>query len=207
MIQGMEEKGMNGIDEILPSLPEWLRDDLTKPEFKENCEAHFLMLDEDDSGELSIEETYKVLQELTGEKPIHIEKRHCHRFVSAFDNDGNGNLDLHEFTNFVRFAMAMCYLEGERVKEQQRQADLRLQETMATLGKDLATIEKVIAGMPLPVRKMMENVEYTKTFKDRWNSLDTDRSGTLDIDELLPLVQEMCAGCGIEEASLDIAHC
>lgn len=207
MIETMESKGMLGLDAIVPQLPVWLKDDLMNPEFKQNCDAHFMRLDEDGSGALSLEEIYPMLLEITGEKPLHIEKKHCHRFICAFDSDGNGCLDIEEFTNFVRFAMAMCYLEGERVKEQQRQAQIRLQETMAKVSGDMQDMDKIIKTMPEPVRKMMDNVEYTKTFKDRWNALDSDRSGTLEIEELFPIVQELCETSEIEGAKLDSEQC
>eukprot|EP00746_Dinoflagellata_sp_MGD_P000465 gnl/MRDRNA2_/MRDRNA2_100827_c0_seq1.p1 gnl/MRDRNA2_/MRDRNA2_100827_c0~~gnl/MRDRNA2_/MRDRNA2_100827_c0_seq1.p1 ORF type:complete len:737 (-),score=228.57 gnl/MRDRNA2_/MRDRNA2_100827_c0_seq1:193-2223(-) len=198
---------MAGLEKIIPMLPDWLQDDILKPEFKENCEMRFSQLDEDGSNELSIAEIFPLLLELTGEKPIHIEKKHCMRFISAFDKDGNGHLDIEEFTNFVRFAMAMVYLEGERLKEQQAAAQARLEETMSKVNADLGDLQKTISKMPLPVKKMMENVENTKTFKDRWNALDSDRSGTLEIHELLPLVQELCEGQGVEGARLDVEQC
>jgi len=51
---------------------------------------------------------------------------------------------------------------------------------------------------PAPIKKMMDNVENTRTFKDRWAALDVDGSGTLEIHELLPVVQEMCEGNDID---------
>jgi Ca2+-binding EF-hand superfamily protein len=207
MIESMEAGGMAGLNAVLPSLPDWLQDNLTNPSFKKLCDQRFLELDEDGSNELSIEEIYPLLLELTGESGLHIEKRHCHRFISAFDKDGNGNLDLEEFTNFVRFAMAYVYLEGEKIKEQQASAQRRLQEQMSKVNADLTDLPGLIAKMPPPVRKLMDNVERSKTFIDRWNALDIDRSGTLEIFELLPLVSELCEGMGIESATLDAEQC
>merc|ERR1719171_2992830 len=44
---------------------------------------------------------------------------------------------------------------------------------------------------------MLENVEFTRTFQERWAALDLDESGTLEMEEIYPLLCELVNASGI----------
>merc|ERR1712178_294249 len=93
-----------------------MQDIFRDPAWEEDVMSQFQQLDLDGNGALSPEELFPVVVEISSVHPCAISAEHCARFTQIFDKDGSGKIEKNEFVGFVKFLMAMMYLEGEKEK-------------------------------------------------------------------------------------------
>jgi len=197
------------LDEVLPLLPMAVQDELTSPEFAENCMAYFDELDKDGSGSLEPTELVPVFIELAKVHPFALTDEQCLRFVDIFDTESTGVISRNEFINAVRFVEIMGYLETEEGNVVQDVADVavgekKVEELLAMMERDRGAIAKIIPLLPESVYNHLTSDEFVEQCLDRFDDLDKDKNGVLEPNELFPLIIELSEA---HPYSIDMAQC
>jgi len=94
-----------------PSTPDWLKLLFESKEFADECEAYFILFDEDGNGFLSPDELFPIVQEISAVHPINITEEHCNRLSIIFDEDKNGVISRDEFSDLVKFILIIQWLQ------------------------------------------------------------------------------------------------
>merc|ERR1712224_635740 len=99
--------------------------------------------------------------------------------------------------DFARFLCIMSYLhsdegkqtmkDGLRIMESSREID----ELVEILKKDRRDMRKVIPYLPEGLRDELLSDAFASTCMEKFKSLDKDGNGSLDPEELYPLILEM----------------
>jgi len=116
-------KGKEGVQKVLPFLPQWLVDGICSDSFAADCQQRFESLDADQNGYLDPKELYPVVVDMSAAHPFSVSLEHCKRLVVLFDTDKNGVISRSEFADFAMFVMIACYLETEEGKSLARTAE------------------------------------------------------------------------------------
>jgi Ca2+-binding EF-hand superfamily protein len=197
------------IDDILPFLPPELNEDLMSYDFERHCMEDFKELDKANSGVLEPKELIPVILHLSKGHHLALEFDHVMEFVQIFDTKKNGVLTPSEFVNFCRFMIVIGYLESEEGRAVVEAVDVsagarQVNELLETLEKDRNAIHKVVPLLPAEVYDDVTSDSFMKDCQDRFAALDKDKSGTLEPEELYPVIVELSQA---HPYAIDIEHC
>jgi len=130
-----------------------------------------------------------------------ITERECKSFLEAFDTDGNGVLDRNEYADFMKFAVCKSFIE-EQYQEEKAQAEAEIADyedmldgdnlvnkLLDDLRKDIKNVNEIFAHLPVDIQDMLKSDEFIQQRVEEFNGLDADGSGTLELDELYPLIE------------------
>mmetsp|Transcript_4524 Transcript_4524/g.11047 ORF Transcript_4524/g.11047 Transcript_4524/m.11047 type:complete len:634 (+) Transcript_4524:102-2003(+) len=148
------------------------------------------------------------------------------RFMAIFDQDGNGSLDKNEFADFVKFSICRSWIEDQYLEEGYYNEDEEGGETTPLFNS--GEEQEIIEGeqvMDDTIAKLEEGPNSAKYFLDKlspeqraeimsedfamqrrleFDSLDDDASGTLEINELFPLIEAIA---DVHPWSITYEHC
>jgi Ca2+-binding EF-hand superfamily protein len=105
------------IHQVIPYLPDSLRDDLTSDHFTVECLAFFKELDKDGNGSLDPVELYPMVQSLSNAHESSLDLDQCRQFMAIFDDAKTGVISVEEFVNFARFLIVMAWLRSHEGQE------------------------------------------------------------------------------------------
>jgi len=202
------------ISEIVPYLPDWLYELLVGDEFLDSCEANFRRLDADGSGALEPAELLPVIVELCKDHPMQIDLEKCVNFAKVFDVNGDGVIKEDEFIDLAQFLMVMNFLDsadptenasvtsetrrrgciqsGREGSKAGKKADKTFNEFLQMLESDRDAIVEIVPYLPDWLYDFIVSDEFLDNCDDQFAALDVDLSGSLEPDELLPIIAGMC---------------
>ena len=210
------------VDELREELPPALQDTLASAEFVGMCMDKFDALDTDLSGVLEADELSPLMVEMLGEGggEASLTLDQCTRFSSLFDRDGDGTIDRGEFYHLVVFVVVLNYLESLREAEAEmaEAADLargeaveevfkdtqRVTSMLENLARNTRLVDDMLLRLPRDLQAVIGSPQFTELVEQRFDALDTDRSNTLDADELYEV---MCDLTGDLSYSVTRDHC
>jgi Ca2+-binding EF-hand superfamily protein len=202
----MMEKDRKAIHKIISLLPAPVYDYLTSDEFVQRCSDRFHELDQDKTGVLRPHELAPLVVELTSTSPLAISDEQCARFTQIFDIYGDGVLRPDEFLDFARFLTIMAYLQSDDgVAEAQKakrvlEDSKKIEQLLEMLHNDRRVIQDVLPHLPDWLQEELMSYEFSTRCMDHFKTLDADGNGTLEPDELYPLVLQMAEA---QELALD----
>ena len=189
------EKGKDALFEVMSMLPPELCEHLDSPEFQLSCHEQFDALDEDRSGSLTVDELYPVIAELAGTREWVVTEEQCSRFANIFDEDGNGDISKSEFVAFMQFALAMLHCEQQRkaaeAEEEIFEGDMAIEGMLAKLEEGKDALFEIMSMLPPDLGEYLDSSEFQMTCHEQFDGLDEDRSGSLTVDELYPVIAEL----------------
>lgn len=128
-----------------------------------------------------------------------------------FDADGNGSISRSEFCDFARFVVVLSYLhetnEGRELRALVREGGAtaapggsqRMDKLLNLLREDRARIAAVVPYLPESLMAWLLGQEYAEQCCASFAALDADGNGSLDAEELYPVIIEVvggyCADC------------
>mmetsp|Transcript_56537 Transcript_56537/g.150694 ORF Transcript_56537/g.150694 Transcript_56537/m.150694 type:complete len:340 (-) Transcript_56537:123-1142(-) len=83
------------------------------PSFVEKLMQGFDILDEKRAGQLDPNELAPLIAGITTDHPLVVTPDHCRRLARAFDRDGKGAITRDEYVEFVKFVVAMRWMEEQ----------------------------------------------------------------------------------------------
>lgn len=206
----MMRKNRGAIHKIVPMLPAEVYDEITSDGFITECQNRFLLLDKDGNGTLEPAELYPVIVELSQAHPYAIDLEHCKAFTSIFDIHGNGVIMKDEFVDFVRFLFIMSYMETPEGRQKMNDgiaimdSACQIDDLLEVLKKDRRDMRKVIPYLPDALRNELLGNEFTNQCLATFKSLDKDGNGSLDPEELYPIILDMT---NAHKYALDMDQC
>jgi Ca2+-binding EF-hand superfamily protein len=218
----MLEEDKEKICEVVPFLPDWLYSELTSDDFLDSAEAQFAALDKDNSGSLEPGELISLIAELSNAHPTTIDLDKCKRFVKVFDVHEDGVIRGDEFIEFAQFILVMNYLSaqgpnGDKPKYDKRGSistgrdalDIKTSEKsfgdfIQALEADRDAICEIVPFLPDWLYELLSSDEFMDDCEAQFRALDVDSSGSLEPDELLPIIAGMCQQHPMD---IDIAKC
>eukprot|EP00931_Biecheleriopsis_adriatica_P089730 TRINITY_DN63817_c0_g1_i1.p1 TRINITY_DN63817_c0_g1~~TRINITY_DN63817_c0_g1_i1.p1 ORF type:complete len:1120 (+),score=314.25 TRINITY_DN63817_c0_g1_i1:110-3469(+) len=204
------ERDRHSAQKIIPLLPNDIYKQLTSKEFVAECKQQFKELDKDNSGNLEPSELFDVIVDLSSAHPYAVSLDQCERFTRIFDLRGDGKLHQDEFLDFVRFLCVMSYLhsEGGKAAAQEALAVLedskRIEDLIEAMTQNREAMHKVVPYLPQWLRTDLMSEKFALECDAFFGDLDKDRNGTLDAQELFPVVQSLCEASSM---SLDADQC
>jgi len=190
----MLESDRDTIHKIVPLLPDAVYADLTSDKFVMECHERFVQLDKDKTGVLRPHELGAVVVEMSAAHPYAVTPEQCTRFTAIFDLRGDGVLRPDEFLDFSRFLCIMSYLhtpEGGEIAEgalKIMSESRRIDELIHTMKTQRHNIHKVIPYLPDSLRDDLLSDHFTVECLQFFADLDKDGNGSLEPDELYPMV-------------------
>lgn len=112
LLEGME-RDRAAVQQVMPYLPQWLRNDLLSERFITECITIFEELDKDKNGTLEPEELFPMVRNMADAHSMALDLDQCKRFASIFDDNGDGLIELDEFVTFSRFMIVMAFLHSQ----------------------------------------------------------------------------------------------
>lgn len=112
LLEGME-RDHAAVQQVMPYLPQWLRNDLLSERFITECITIFEDLDKDKNGTLEPEELFPMVRNMADAHSMALDLDQCKRFASIFDDNGDGLIELDEFVTFSRFMIVMAFLHSQ----------------------------------------------------------------------------------------------
>lgn len=112
LLEGME-RDHAAVQQVMPYLPQWLRNDLLSERFITECITIFEDLDKDKNGTLEPEELFPMVRNMADAHSMALDLDQCKRFASIFDDNGDGLIELDEFVTFSRFMIVMALLHSQ----------------------------------------------------------------------------------------------
>jgi Ca2+-binding EF-hand superfamily protein len=200
-----------------PDLPEWFRNELSSLEFETMCAEKFAGVDVDANGMLTLEELYPVIEEMTGEHPISVTLDHCQQLMDVVDSNKNGSISKDEFKEFIQFVCLVKWLEGLAQEEAAIAEEVMVAaETMAidaildcwrfaqsSLKQHLGSIAQS-PDLPDWLRDVFKDPGFIAECERQFDTLDTNKNGTLQPEEVFPVIVELVAGRPVAVSS---DHC
>jgi len=107
------ERDHEAVQQVVPFLPQWLRNDLLSERFVTECVTFFQDLDKDKNGTLEPEELFPMVRSMADAHSMALDLDQCKRFSQIFDVNGDGLIELDEFVNFSRFMIVMSFLHSQ----------------------------------------------------------------------------------------------
>jgi len=107
------ERDHAAVQQVVPFLPQWLRNDLLSERFVTECVTFFKELDKDHSNTLEPEELFPMVRSMADAHSMALDLDQCKRFAKIFDVNGDGLIELDEFVNFSRFMIVMSFLHSQ----------------------------------------------------------------------------------------------
>jgi len=162
----------------------------------------FEKYDKDHTGTLCVEEISQLLIDVGSAPRTRKEQEELAQLIAVVDEDGNGNVDFHEFQvltqriqeklNSTRYEQEVEYALSLGFTAAQLR-DLRwVFDTLDANGSERLDAQEVRAGLA-----MMNLHVSSQSFDNAFSQLDVDRSGELDFKEFLDFMQLMRDGEGI----------
>eukprot|EP00746_Dinoflagellata_sp_MGD_P162294 gnl/MRDRNA2_/MRDRNA2_89788_c0_seq1.p1 gnl/MRDRNA2_/MRDRNA2_89788_c0~~gnl/MRDRNA2_/MRDRNA2_89788_c0_seq1.p1 ORF type:complete len:1450 (+),score=368.34 gnl/MRDRNA2_/MRDRNA2_89788_c0_seq1:99-4448(+) len=213
----------NHIDDIMasPDVGAWLRELFMSEDFPLECKKFYDQLDADGNGVLSRDELVPVLVQLTGEHPITITQEHCQQLLEIFDEDNNGVISRSEFINIAQFVFVMQWLEDQKqvaladqgafeYEAEMAASEYRIAQIIAMFQSDKAELKKQFGDiskcpdLPEWFRHELTSPEFVNQCAEKFTALDIDQNGSLSLDELYPVIEEMTDE---HPVAITLAHC
>eukprot|EP00928_Gymnodinium_smaydae_P048908 TRINITY_DN3276_c0_g1_i2.p1 TRINITY_DN3276_c0_g1~~TRINITY_DN3276_c0_g1_i2.p1 ORF type:complete len:1663 (+),score=442.61 TRINITY_DN3276_c0_g1_i2:141-5129(+) len=191
---------------VLPLMPPELRSELCSPAFAADCHAKFVELDRDRSGSLTADELVPLIVELSNSKAKSVQPAHCTKLIELFDADKKGEILEDEFVALVQYVIIASMLESEGGQDILNLAKLEeseYSEFLDVIEKDLENLWTIIPFLPDDLRLLITSDDFVQECARKFKQLDADDSGSLDAEELIPLVDDMCEGL----VTIDSSRC
>jgi len=206
----MLERDRNTLHKVVSFLPETVYEELTSDQFVMACRQRFLELDKDKTNVLRPHELYPVVVDLSKAHPYAVTEDQCIRFTQIFDIKGDGVLHEDEFLDFARFLCVMSYLNTPEGKEAVADAgrimqdSQRVDDMIQALREDKKNIKTVLPFLPMELRDELVSEHFTLECLKYFTELDKDGNGSLDPEELFPVILSMSDA---HHLSLDREQC
>lgn len=206
----MVESDRNAVQKIISLLPKHVFDHITSDEFVQNCAERFTQLDKDKTGVLRPHELVPLVVDLTGAYASTVTAEHGVRFTKIFDIHGDGVLRPDEFLDFLRFLTIMGYLQSPEGQANSKDClaimddSKRIEDLLSTLESDRRQIQTVLPYLPSWLHDEVLSSHFTQNCMETFKELDKDNSGTLEPEELYPLILAMADSHNL---ALDMSQC
>eukprot|EP00747_Dinoflagellata_sp_TGD_P051325 gnl/TRDRNA2_/TRDRNA2_147274_c0_seq1.p1 gnl/TRDRNA2_/TRDRNA2_147274_c0~~gnl/TRDRNA2_/TRDRNA2_147274_c0_seq1.p1 ORF type:complete len:736 (+),score=136.44 gnl/TRDRNA2_/TRDRNA2_147274_c0_seq1:79-2208(+) len=105
--------GAESMAQVVPFLPQDMKDELTSDEFCVACMEGFSKMDRDGNGVLDEHEFIPLLIGMTDAHPYSLTEDLANHFIDIFDIERNGVITRKEFLRFARFMMVLAWLETD----------------------------------------------------------------------------------------------
>jgi len=99
------------------------------------------------------------------------------------DGNGNGGGDGDELGGYEE---ELAELEAEI-----EFAQMELDEILEMVRRDVSIVKKIEARAPPEVQEFLRSAAFWNDVQDRYTRLDVDKSGTIDANELYPIIVEL----------------
>jgi Ca2+-binding EF-hand superfamily protein len=198
------------IHKVLPMLPDAVYERLTSDKFIRQCREQFERLDEEKIGLLKPYELHQVIVEMTSAQPFAVSEAQCLRFTQIFDHSGDGLLSPDEFLDFARFLSVLSYLQSDEGKAACREAltvmddAKKIEDLINELKTDKQKLAQVMPYLPSEFKKELLSDHFTNECISFFRELDQDNSGSLDPQELFPVILSLA---DVHKLALDIEQC
>lgn len=191
-------------------LPDAVYERLTSDKFIRQCREQFERLDEEKIGLLKPYELHQVIVEMTSAQPFAVSEAQCLRFTQIFDHSGDGLLSPDEFLDFARFLSVLSYLQSDEGKAACREAltvmddAKKIEDLINELKTDKQKLAQVMPYLPSEFKKELLSDHFTNECISFFRELDQDNSGSLDPQELFPVILSLA---DVHKLALDIEQC
>ena len=200
----MQERDV--VAQILPRLGSEMAAFLESDGFVTMCERRFNALDTDGSGELEPAELAPVIRSLLKSSNADISIQDCVRFANLWDDNKDGVISRAEYVPFCRFLVVMSNLEQLALeKEAEEDAQLSQEErdyllwqkheqvsdVIEKLVEDRDAVFRLRAQLPEGLQDYLVSSDFQEDCDRRFDALDDDGSGSLEAEELAPVIQEL----------------
>lgn len=215
---------------VLSLLPSDIRLWVTSSEFDQACMDNFRELDVKGSTTLSVSELFPVVCSLTTGSLLAVTEAHCTRFIDAFDSNGDGVIDLNEFSAFMRYLIVATYVDmksNDRSNEyggQEKKEDGLIGSEEGKIGeekvfwrdsdnitrmiegieREKTFVEDNIADLPKEISDLLDSDVFIQTCNATFEELDKDKSGIIEPEELYPVLVQMSENSAW---AVDYEHC
>eukprot|EP00927_Polykrikos_kofoidii_P065110 TRINITY_DN60901_c0_g1_i1.p1 TRINITY_DN60901_c0_g1~~TRINITY_DN60901_c0_g1_i1.p1 ORF type:complete len:1083 (-),score=182.58 TRINITY_DN60901_c0_g1_i1:343-3591(-) len=193
----MMEQDRGSVRKITSLLPSHVYDYITGDEFVKKCHERFVQLDTEKVGVLKPRDLIPLVVELTQTAPVSVTEDQCRRFTAIFDVYGDGVLRPDEFLDFARFLTIISYLHSDEGKKLSAEANRilgdskKIDELLRMLKSDRRQIQKVLPYLPRWLHDELLSDHFSMSCQERLKMLDTDMSGALEPEELVPVILGM----------------
>eukprot|EP00929_Paragymnodinium_shiwhaense_P058771 TRINITY_DN29447_c0_g1_i1.p1 TRINITY_DN29447_c0_g1~~TRINITY_DN29447_c0_g1_i1.p1 ORF type:complete len:1085 (-),score=358.65 TRINITY_DN29447_c0_g1_i1:301-3555(-) len=192
------KQNIDRLDDIIPTLPDGLKQDLLGQGFTDRCMADFATLDEDGSGNLEEAELVPLLMLLSEAHQLSLTEKHAKDFLGMFDSERNGVITKAEYVNLARFMLIMSYVNTEAgltssafPLQNAEGSDASVEEFLKMIEQDRQVVAKVVPLLPSHVFNYITSDEFVLRCYERFQALDQDRTGVLKPWELITVVAEL----------------
>lgn len=176
---------------ILPLLPKDLSDILVSDDLAKECARQFDLLDLNKSGKLDSTQLIPVIVQLSTASAGSIGSDQARKFIEIFDANQDGEICRDEFITLTQFVIISAHLEtdeGKALIEVAQLEDDRFSEFLFILESDKGRINDVVPFLPDWLVMHLTSEKFMDECMTRFDTLDKDRSGVLEPNELLPVV-------------------
>ncbi|CAD7927742.1 unnamed protein product [Amoebophrya sp. A120] len=221
------------LSELMEHMPEDIQQWCNSDEFDDAINEYFDGLDTNKSGSLEADELYELAGESLdgmlriqneGDDPFFQPKvgpAEMRRFMDIFDQDKNGALDRDEFRDFIKFSICRSWIEDQYLEEgyynesetplmnsseeaEVAEGEQVMDETLAKLEEGPNNVNFLLRQLSPEMRAEIESEEFAHMRRLEFQSLDDDESGTLEINELFPLIEAIA---DVHPWSITYEHC
>eukprot|EP00929_Paragymnodinium_shiwhaense_P104960 TRINITY_DN697_c0_g1_i1.p1 TRINITY_DN697_c0_g1~~TRINITY_DN697_c0_g1_i1.p1 ORF type:complete len:1471 (+),score=501.24 TRINITY_DN697_c0_g1_i1:97-4413(+) len=203
------KKGRKNIELVLPYLPQEMKEALTNEAFFDECFAKFDELDKDQNGSLNQSELVPVIVDLSAAQRHQISNAEAIQFVGFFDQDCDSVIDRGEFCELVQFVILCYYLdsiEGHLVLEHAKE-ETKFDEFLMILESDRSRMSDIIPLLEPEFVDLILSDKFEREVNAAFKELDVDKSGVLEPNEVVPIVQSVADKIGRGLAAVDTDKC
>jgi len=205
-LRSMLEGNRARLQEVITFLPKHVVDQIRGQQFNEVCEQSFTKLDANANGILEPSELFPTVERLCQVHHMQLNKDECIRLISLFDHDRNGVISVDEFSDFVKFVVAMGFLDNpkEHHKIVAARGHVNVYDLLVSIKVSPTKIDEIFKLLPQHMQVMLMSDKFTEKCSADFRSLIQDGGGFFDVKTSIPAV---CSMAEVEDIPLTREEC
>jgi len=188
------ENDVANLPQVITYLPASIADELNSEVFKKECVNGFVELDTNGNGSLDPAELFPLVQSLCEGHPMNVDIEACKAFTAIFDKDRNGVISFGEFTALAQLIITMGYLHFTREWRESTvsHSKEKIEALLQLMKNHCDRLDEILPLLPNELQDDLMGMTFMDDCLEYFDSLDTDRSGSLEPKELVPVVLDLC---------------
>jgi len=176
---------------VMPFLPKEMQERLASADMDTECKNMFASLDANQSGKLAPRDLIPFVVKLTTAQSGAVSPEHIGELVTMFDANEDGVICLGEFTTLVQYVLIATFLEteaGQEIIETAHVEDELFNYFVKMIEEDRERLWDILPFLPEWLVEQLGSAAFQSNALKQFDELDTNKSGVLEPEELLPVV-------------------